>query len=312
LDRLADNFVIESVKSKGIVEMKHKDASRRVLITGCSSGFGLLTAVKAAKAGYDVIATMRNLGKADRLRQALNRVSATATIDQLDVTRPDMIETIVNKYAPIDILVNNAGILIGGGLLDIKTGEMQSIFETNYFGPVNLTKAVVPHMIDTGAGLIINIASLAGRFGHMFNATYSASKHALVGVSRSIRIELKPFNIKVVSVEPGYHKTEIIRANANLSENFHNEESPMFDLNRGFARLMLRRVFPRAAEPEQVARKIVQIMGMKNPKAHYIIGKDARFITTLQWLGLGRLFENVAYKELLRQTKKAKKKHKEN
>ena len=292
--------------------MEHKGASKRVLITGCSSGFGLLTAVKAAKAGYDVIATMRNLGKADTLRQALDRVSATATIDQLDVTRPDMIEKIVNKYAPIDILVNNAGIQIGGSLLDINADEMQSIFETNYFGPVNLIQAVVPQMIDAGAGLIINIASLAGRFGNMFNATYSASKHALVGVSRSIRVELKPFNIKVVSVEPGYHKTEIIRANANLSENFYNKESPMFDLNRGFARLMLKRVFPWAAEPERVARKIVQIMGMKKPKAHYIIGKDARFIMTLQWLGLGRIFENVAYKELLRQTRKVKKRRKKN
>jgi len=167
-------------------------------------------------------------------------------------------------------------------------------------------------MIDAGAGLIINIASLGGRFGHMFSATYSASKHALLGLSRSIRIELKPFDIKVVSVEPGYYKTEIIRANANLSENFFNEESPMFDLNRGFARLMLRRVFPRAGQPEQVARKIVQIMEMKNPKAHYIIGKDARFITTLQWLGLGRIFEYIAYKELLRQTRKAKKRRGKN
>ena len=292
--------------------MKHISKSRRVLITGCSSGFGLLTAVKAAKAGYDVIATMRNLGKADTLKQALDRVSATVTIDQLDVTCPDMIETIVNKYAPIDILVNNAGIQIGGSLLDINADEMQSIFETNYFGPVNLIQAVVPQMIEAGAGLIINIASMGGRFGHMFSATYSASKHALVGVSRSIRVELKPFNIKVVSVEPGYHKTKIIRENANFSENFYNKESPMFGLNRGFARLMLKRVFPWAGPPERVARKIVQIMEMKKPKAHYIIGKDARFITTLQWLGLGRAFENVAYKELLRQTKKVKKRREKN
>ena len=309
---LANNFLIQSVKSKGIAQIKHKGASRRVLITGCSSGFGLLTAVKAAKDGYDVIATMRNLDKADTLQQALDAVSATATIDQLDITRPEMIETIVNKYAPIDILVNNAGIQIGGSLLDINADETKSIFDTNYFGPVKLIQAVVPHMIDAGAGLIINIASLAGRSGHTLSATYSASKHALVGGWRSIRVELKPFNIKVVSVEPGYHKTEIIRANANLSENFYNEESPMFDLNRGFARLMWRRVFRWAAEPEQVAHKIVQIMGMKNPKAHYIIGKDAKVITTLQWLGLGKIFEKVAYKELLRQTRKTKKRRGKN
>jgi len=146
----------------------------------------------------------------------------------------------------------------------------------------------------------------------MFNATYSASKHALVGLSRSIQLELKPFNIKVVSVEPGYHKTEIIRSNANFSENFYNKESPMFELNRGFARLMLKKVIPKASEPDRVADKIVRIMEMKNPAPHYIIGKDARLITTLQWLGLGKIFDCLAYKELLRQSDKAKKKQNKN
>lgn len=269
-----------------------------------------MTAVKAAKAGYDVIATMRNLKKTNGLRRALDAAGTDATIDRLDVTEPEMIKAIVDKHTPIDILVNNAGIFVGGSLLDISTNEMRGVFETNYFGPVNLIRAVARPMIDAKAGLIINVASLAGRCGHMFNATYSASKHALIGLSRSIRIELKPFNIKVVSVEPGYHKTEIIRANANLSEGFYNKESPMFDLNRGFARLMWKRVFPRAAEPEKVADKIVQIMGMKNPKAHYVIGKDARLIIGLRWLGLERLFEYVAYRELLRQGEEAKKKPK--
>ena len=292
--------------------MAHKSRPKRVLITGCSSGFGLLTAVKAAQTGYDVIATMRNLNKADRLNRALDTAGTTAAIDQLDVTREDMVKTIAAKYAPIDILVNNAGIQMGGSLLDINAEEIQRVFETNFFGAVNLIQAVVPQMIELGGGLIINIASLAGRCGHMFNATYSASKHALVGLSRSIQLELKPFNIKVVSVEPGYHKTEIIRSNANFSENFYNKESPMFELNRGFARLMLKRVIPKAAEPDRVADKIVRIMEMKNPAPHYIIGKDARLITTLQWLGLGKIFDCLAYKELLRQTDRAKKKQNKN
>jgi len=288
--------------------MTHESRPKRVLITGCSSGFGLLTAVKAAQKGCDVIATMRNLGKADRLSRALDTAGTTATIDKLDVTKADMVKTIADKYAPIDILVNNAGILMGGSLLDINDKEIRRVFETNFFGAVNLIQAVAPQMIELGGGLIINIASLAGRCGHMFNATYSASKHALVGLSRSIRLELKPFNIKVVSVEPGYHKTEIIRSNANFSENFYNKKSPMFELNRGFARLMLKKVIPKAAEPNRVADKIVRIMEMKNPAPHYVIGKDARLITTLQRLGLRKIFDSLAYKELLRQTDKAKKK----
>ena len=277
---------------------------KRVLITGCSSGFGLLTAVKAAKADYDVIATMRNLAKVDHLKNALTQADVSAAIDQLDVTDPDAINRIAEKYAPIDILINNAGILIMGSFLDITEDEMRSIFETNYFGAVALTRAVIPQMIDSGKGLIINVASLAGRVGHMFNAAYAATKHALIGFSRSIRLELKPFNIDVVSVEPGYHKTEMIRANANQTENFYNKQSPMFEYNRGFLRVMLDEIIPRAGEPEEVARKIVQIMGAEKPKSHYIIGKDARFTTTAQWLGLLGALEKKAHQRLLKATRR--------
>ncbi len=157
---------------------------KRVLITGCSSGFGLLTAVEAARAGYDVVATMRNLGKADYLRQALDQADATAVIERLDVTDRGSIETIAEKYRPVDILINNAGILTMGSFLDITEDEMRTIFETNYFGAVALTRAVVGGgMIENGSGLVINIASLAGLIGHIFNAAYCASKHALVGFS---------------------------------------------------------------------------------------------------------------------------------
>lgn len=264
---------------------------KRVLITGCSSGFGLLCAAEAAKAGYEVIATMRNMDKKSYLEQAFSQAGVTGTIDRLDVTDKENITEITQKYGPVDILVNNAGILIMGSFLDISEEEMRRVFETNYFGAVELTRAIVPGMIESGSGTIINIASLAGLMGHLFNAAYSGSKHALVGFSRSIRIELKPFNIKVVSVEPGYHKTEIIRANANVSENFYDRKSRMFEYNRGFLRLMYDKVIPKAGQPEDVVRKIVEIMGSDNPKSHYVIGKDARQITTMQRLGLTRLVD---------------------
>ena len=115
-------------------------------------------------------------------------------------------------------------------------------------------------MIPRKQGLIINIASLAGRVGHPFNAAYAASKHALVGFSRSISLELQPFNIKVVSIEPGYHKTEIIRANANLSKKFYDRTSPMFDYNQGFLQLMLDKIVPKAGSAEKVSDKILRIM----------------------------------------------------
>jgi len=287
--------------------MDNKPKRKRVLITGCSSGFGLLTAVEAAKAGYDCIATMRNIAKADYLRSALEQANVTATIDRLDVTDTEAVRTIAAKYAPIDVLINNAGILIMGSAMNITEDEMRKIFETNYFGAVALTRAVAAQMIESGGGLIINVASLAGLVGHPFNSAYAASKHALIGFSRSTRLELKPFNINVVSIEPGYHKTEIIRTNANLSENFYDSQSPMFEYNRGFLKLMLDEIVPRAADAERVARKIVEIMQTGRPKAHYVIGKDTRLLTIARWLGLTWLVEKMMYKYLIRATRRENK-----
>ncbi|MBW8016264.1 MAG: SDR family oxidoreductase [Planctomycetes bacterium] len=279
---------------------------KRVLITGCSSGFGLYTAIEAAKAGFDTIATMRNPKKTAALENALKSANVTATIDILDVTDPENIKKIAEKYAPIDILINNAGILITGSFLDLSMEESRLIFETNYFGPVALTRAVAGQMIERKQGLIINVASLAGLVGHMFNAAYSSSKHALVGFSRSIHTELKPFNIDVVCVEPGYHKTEIIGLNANVAENFYNPDSAMADYNRGFLRLMLKEIVPRAGAPEGVTKLILKIMQTKNPKTHYTIGKDAALILTAKKLGLQKLLEKTALKKLLTATRREK------
>ena len=284
---------------------------KKVLITGCSSGFGLLTAVSAAKAGFDVVATMRNLDKDANLKAALEKAGVKAEIAELDVTKPETINAVAQRYGPFDILVNNAGILMGGSFLDITDAEMRSVFETDYFGAVNLTRAVVPDMIENKNGLIINITSLAGRVGHLFNAAYGAAKHALIGFSRSTRIELKQFNIKVVSVEPGYFKTGVIGNNAYLTENFYDRNSPMFELNRGFLKMMMNEVIPKAGNPKIVANKIVEIMKTPRPKNHYVIGKDAWFAVVCQWLGLLPLVEKGVYGKLIKNARReAKRKNK--
>lgn len=280
-----------------------KQETKKVLITGCSSGFGLLTAVLAARKGYDVVATMRNTEKREPLERALSLAGVSARIEQMDMLNPDSIERTARSVGPVDILVNNAGILITGSFLDQTESEMRRIFETNYFSIVQLTRLIAPGMMQRRSGRIINIASLAGLVGHPYNAAYAASKHALIGFSKSIRIELKPFNIQVVSIEPGYHKTEIIGANANQSENFYNRQSPMFEWNRGFLRTMFEEILPRAGRPEVVAEQIVQIMETPKPKNHYIIGKDAKFATTVQWLGLGPWLEGKVYRKIKRATR---------
>jgi len=223
-----DFLLISSNFSQMEAQNNTEKTHQKVLITGCSSGFGLLLAVKAAKIGFEVVATMRNLGKSESLKRAMAESNVSAQIEELDITSPESIAALVEKIGSVDMLVNNAGILITGSFLDITDAEARRVFETNYFGQVNLTRAIAAGMIERKSGRIINITSLAGLIGHPFNAAYSASKHAFIGFTKSIRVELAPFGIDVVSIEPGYHKTEIIRANANQSENFYDRESPMF------------------------------------------------------------------------------------
>lgn len=279
-------------------KIQTQNKPKRVLITGCSSGFGLLTAVGAAKSGYETIATMRNPDKSGPLQDALKAQNVSAQIEKLDMTEPDAIAEFAEKIAPVDILINNAGILITGSFLDQTDEEMRRIFETNYFGIVNLSRALVPAMVEQQCGRIINIASLAGLIGHPFNAAYAASKHALIGFTKSIRVELAPLGIDVVSIEPGYHRTEIIGLNANQSENFYNRRSPMFEWNRGFLRTMFDEIIPRARDAQDVANLILKVMELEKPKPHYVIGNDARFATTLQWLGLGPWLERKVVRKI--------------
>jgi NAD(P)-dependent dehydrogenase (short-subunit alcohol dehydrogenase family) len=282
------------------MQNNHHKKRKKILITGCSSGFGLYCAVKAVRQGHEVIATLRNMEKARYIKEELgDGPKENLTIAHLDVTDREQIKCFAAELGPVDVLVNNAGILVTGSFLTLSDDEVERIFETNYFGAVNLTRAFADGMIEQKEGLIINVASLAGLVGHMFNSAYSASKHALIGFTRSIRLELKPFNVKVVSVEPGYHKTEIIRTNANISENFYDRKSPMFEYNRAFLRLMREEITPRAGEVDTVVNKLIEIINADSPKDHYVIGKDAFFATTAKWLGLDGLVREKVYKKLM-------------
>ncbi len=275
-----------------------QNGQKKVVITGCSSGFGYYTALKAASRGFNVVATMRNMTKADMLRSELEKNALKASIEHLDVTDQDSISQFAARHSDTDILVNNAGILIIGSFLTLSDQEITRVMETNYYGPVRLCRALTPAMMSRKSGLIINVASLAGLVGHPFNAVYSSSKHALVGFSRSIRLELRPFGIKVVSVEPGYHKTEIIRANANVSENFYDRQSPFFEWNRGFLRVMRDEIIPRAGEVQSVVDTICEIMRSDDPNSHYIIGKDAKLAMFCRKFGLSSWLENKVFRKI--------------
>src|SRR5579864_6548915 len=202
------------------------------LITGASSGFGLLTSVELAKAGFRVVATMRDLGRRERLEQAIAAAGVGAKLDisALDVTKFDAIqafvEAVVRDYGHLDVLVNNAGFAVAGFAEDIKLDELRLQFETNFFGAVAMTKAVLPTMRRQGCGHIIQVSSIAGLHGAITTSSYSASKHALEGWSESLRLEVNSLGIKVVVVEPGAFQTDIWTRGAVMGEEATKPTSP--------------------------------------------------------------------------------------
>lgn len=174
-----------------------------VLITGCSSGIGRDLAEGLDARGYAVVATARHPERLAGLPAALKL--------SLDVERPESIaaavEQTVDRFGRIDVLINNAGYGQFGALEDLSDEHLHQILEVNFHGPIRLIRAVTPHMRRQGSGRIINLSSVAGRGSFPMWGAYCASKHALEAASDALRLELKPFGIHVVVVEPGAIRT---------------------------------------------------------------------------------------------------------
>ena len=189
-----------------------------VLVTGCSTGFGLLTTVELARRGDRVFATMRDLGKSDLLHAALDDagggVASHVEILQLDVTDEASVAwavaAAVDRAGRLDVVVNNAGIAAGSSVEETTADELAAVFETNVFGPARVLRAALPTMRAQGAGHIVNVTSLAAFVAPPFMGAYAASKHALDALGEAMAAEVSPFGIHVTNVAPGAYETPMI------------------------------------------------------------------------------------------------------
>jgi NAD(P)-dependent dehydrogenase (short-subunit alcohol dehydrogenase family) len=246
------------------------------VITGTSSGIGLLSSIELAKRGFRVVASMRDLGRRDRLEQAAKTAGVALDVRRVDVTDfasiPSFVESVVRDHGRIDVLINNAGFAMAGFAEDMKLDEIRRQFETNFFGNVAMTQAVLPTMRQQHSGHILMISSITGLHGSLGISTYSASKFALEGWTESLRMEVNSLGIKVVLVEPGSYETDIWTRNAVLGEKFVNGTSP----NQARGERMREAVKKfRKRDPIEVARLIAEIADDPNPRLHYLIGPDA-------------------------------------
>lgn len=252
-----------------------------ILITGTSSGFGREAALQYAKNGYQVIATMRDIAKAD---QTLTDHPDVAILP-LDVKHQESINRtvayIIEKYGTIDVLYNNAGYSEIGAVEETADSDIQNEFATNFFGPVNLIKAVLPTMRRRRKGHIINMSSMATYVNLPTMGFYSASKAALTSLSETLAKELKYFNIKVTNVEPGGFNTRFA-VNQNKTKNRLPDYQPVYDDNDRFARHAIMEVG--LGDLHKAVSLIVKQTLAGNPPLHLAVGMQG-YQVAVQYLG---------------------------
>ncbi|NLE65127.1 MAG: SDR family oxidoreductase [Elusimicrobia bacterium] len=253
-----------------------------ILITGCSSGFGLIAAVRLASKGHRVYATMRDTSKKDLLlvEAAKRNASENIRILPLDVTRPDTIRAAVQEIMAesnvIDVLINNAGFGMGGFFEDISAVDYRAQFDVNFFGVLNVTREVLPVMRPRRKGLIINISSMAAFSGTPCFSAYCASKWAIEGFSECLYMELRPFDIRVALVEPGPYRTRIFDENARYGLRFNDPESPYYEQSQRLKAFVDRRLHNQLRDPGEVARVIEHLVESRFPSFRNIVGWRAR------------------------------------
>lgn len=262
-----------------------------VIITGTSSGIGLAAAIECAAAGFRVVATMRNLDRRAPLLDAAAARGVKLDVEQLNVTAentPAKVRELILKYGPPFGLVNNAGIAIGGAFEEQSERDVRDQFETNVFGLMTMTRAVLPAMRAASRGRIINISSLSGRVGLPLVSLYAATKHAVEGFSEALRWEVEPFGIDVCVIEPGTFKTPIFFENQRRGE-LVDKKGPYGAVSARVETLMLRSA-EKANPPDHVGRAIAKVLRDPSPPFRTLVGADAMALVTLRRALPDRLF----------------------
>ncbi|RWZ60925.1 SDR family oxidoreductase [Halobacillus fulvus] len=271
-----------------------------VVITGSSSGFGHLTALKCAEKGFQVIATMRNPEKAAVFKEVSPESRGNIDVWTLDVTNQTSVnefEEKLKELGRIDILVNNAGFAMGGFVEQLPVSFYQKQMETNFFGAIRVTQAVLPIMRNQGRGKILNVSSISGRIGFPGLSAYVSSKFALEGWSESLRLEMKPFGIDVALLEPGSFQTNIWTSGMELPEGFDDPDSPYASYSQGIWKALNQETH---GNPSHMVTQMVKLMNKQELyKLRYPVGKSVRSTLFMKTILPWKVLENIILKTIL-------------
>jgi NAD(P)-dependent dehydrogenase (short-subunit alcohol dehydrogenase family) len=278
-----------------------------VLVTGSSSGIGLATALHFARQGWNVHAGVRNPATVTELQQAITAERLPITPVAIDVDDAGSVTRgvgeVLARAGRIDALVNNAGIGGGGAIEDVPVDWARSLFETNYFGTIRMTQAVLPGMRERRAGAIVNVSSIAGRLAIAGHGHYSAVKHAVEAISEVLAQEVQAFGIRVAVVEPGVVVTPIF----TKAKRFADPASP-YAMHVHRLLLFYQMQMKAPSQPVDVARVIFEAVTTKEPRLRYLVGDDAERLVTgrrqlsdEEYVETGRPMSDEKYLELMRE-----------
>lgn len=263
---------------------------KNILVTGASSGFGLSVANELHRKGYRVIGTSRNPEK------YASKLPFKMIALDLDSERSinSFPERLFKEISQLDILINNAGFLVTGIAEEIPIELGRRQFETNFWGTIKVTNAVLPHFRKQKFGKIITIGSITGLVAFPNTAYYAASKHALEGYYKALRYELSEFNIRVAMIEPGSFKTNII-GNSATTVNRIDDYNDLRKKSKKYAEFIVKQ----GQDPALVAAKVISVVKTDKPPFRNLVGKGLSVLITLQHFAYGML-ENTILKQLNR------------
>ncbi len=267
------------------------------VITGSSSGIGFETALALAREGYYTYATMRDTKKGNPIKEIAKKENLSLEVLELDVDKDQIVQTAINKILKeknrIDVLVNNAGYGLFGCLEDLSMEELKAQFETNFFGVVRVSQAVIPVMRKQKSGIIVNVSSVAGRIGFPVSPAYISSKFALEGLSESMRYELLPFGINTIIIEPGVIKTNFM---SSVKKSMKTDSVYKDITNKVISGIGM--MAEMGTPAQEVARTIIKAIKSENPLPRYTVGNDAAMFLEAKKTKTDLEFENYIKKEL--------------
>ncbi|GKS61181.1 short-chain dehydrogenase/reductase [Candidatus Nitrosocosmicus sp.] len=271
---------------------------RVALVTGSSSGIGHEIALVLARNGYFTFATMRDLQKKSKLESIKDEENLPLEFVQLDVTNEESVriavQTIQDDKDRIDVLVNNAGYGLTGALEDLSIDEIKTQFETNFYGLIRTTQAVLPIMRKQRSGIIVNISSGAGRFGYPMGSAYVSTKFAIEGLSESLSFEVEPFGIKVILIEPGMIRTNFSSASV-LAKKSLDPNSPYVPIMKNMEK-GIKQLLENASSSQLVANITFEAISSDKPRLRYLVGKDVE-----QWIEAKKKMTDEEFHNMIKQ-----------